>query len=120
VYQALPFEKVSASEYSMLCALTAFILSCILLLFVKGEKKKLNFKAVFAIFGSSLLNRVANLWLLISLAVLPASAQYPFITGGTMIASTIIAYITHQKPKKREIVSVVLSFAGILALILVP
>ncbi|MBE7044231.1 MAG: hypothetical protein E7397_01765 [Ruminococcaceae bacterium] len=120
IYQAAPFAKVSATEYSILCAITAFIMSVILLCFVKGEKKKLNLKAVWAIFGSSVLNRFANLWLLISLAVLPASAQYPFITGGTMIVSTVIAYLTHQKPSKKELISVALSFIGLLALVLVP
>ena len=36
-----------------------------------------------------------------------------------MIFSTLIAFLTHQKPSKKEIISVVLSFAGILILVLV-
>ena len=65
-------------------------------------------------------NRVANLLLLSSLAVLPASVQYPFVTGGVMIVSTAIAFISGQKPSRRELASVALSFVGILALVLIP
>jgi len=37
-----------------------------------------------------------------------------------MIVSTVIAYLTHQKPSKKELISVALSFIGLLALVLVP
>lgn len=120
IYQAAPFQKVSATEYSIHCAATALVASIVLLLFTKAENKKLNFKALFAILGSGTMNRVANLLLLVCLTFIPASAQYTFITGGTIIVSTIIAYITHQAPSKREQVSVILSFAGLLILVFVP
>ena len=64
-----------------------------------------------------LTQKVANYMLLIALAVLPASVQYPFVTGGTMIVSTVISLICRQKPSWRELVSVGLSFAGVLVLV---
>ncbi len=120
VYQAAPFPKVSAAEYSILCAMVSFVSALILLPFAKGERKGLKWKDILSMFGSGILNRVANFLLLISLAVLPASSQYTFITGGTMIVSTVIAYITHQAPSKRELVSVILSFIGLLILVFIP
>ena len=65
------------------------------------------------------LSRLANYVLVIALAVLPATVQYPFVTGGVMIASTIIAAIVGQKPSRREILSVAISFIGILALVFI-
>ena len=52
--------------------------------------------------------------------VITASVQYPFVTGGTMIVSTVIALCCGQRPSKCEILSVILSFAGILVPVLVP
>jgi drug/metabolite transporter (DMT)-like permease len=51
---------------------------------------------------------------------LPASAQYPFVTGGTMIVSTVISLFTDKKPSKKEIIAVALSFIGIVLLIALP
>ena len=51
--------------------------------------------------------------------VLPASVQYPFVTGGTMIVSTVISFLLGQKPSKREIFAIALSFLGILALVFI-
>ena len=69
--------------------------------------------------GNGILGCIANLLLLISLAHLPASAQYPFVTGGVMIMSTALCFFTSRKPRARELVSVALAFAGMLALVLI-
>ena len=119
IFQAAPFEKVSAVEYSFLGAVIGLVGSIIPLIFIKGDKRPLTLKPIVAICGGGIINRLANLFLIICLTYIPASAQYPFITGGTMIFSTLIAFLTHQKPSKKEIISVVLSFAGILILVLV-
>ncbi len=123
LYHALPerfngFEKISSAGYSVLITLISLGLSVILLFFVKGEKKKLNGKAVFAMAGGTVLNKVANLLLLEALIVLPASAQYPFITGGTIIVSAIISMFTDKKPTKREWLAVAVAFIGILMLLI--
>lgn len=120
VYTALPFEKVDAAEYSVLCSLVNLVLSVALLWFARGVKRKLTGRAVASLVGSGLLNKIANYWLLICLAVVPASAQYPFITGGTMVASALISYCTKQKPNKKELLSVGLSMAGLILLVLIP
>ncbi len=120
IYQAAPFEKVSSEGYSVLCALVGVALCALLLLFVKGEKKKINLPCVVAMAGHGILNRVANLLLLIALLSLPASAQYPFVTGGTMIVSTIISLFGKNKPDKRELAAVLLAFIGVTVLVLLP
>lgn len=120
IFEAAPFEKTSAAGYSVLSAMAAVFLSFILLPFVKGEKVRLNFRAAGTMLGYGVLNKVGNFLLLIALAHLPASVQYPMVTGGTMIFSTILCCITPEKPSGRDIAAVTLSFIGILALVLIP
>ena len=56
----------------------------------------------------------------IKLGGLPASAQYPFITGGTMIVSTVISLFTAKKPTVKELIAVALAFIGVVLLITLP
>ena len=66
------------------------------------------------------MNRIANLLLLIALMHLPASVQYPMVTGGVMIVSTAICFFGKKKPSKKELISVSLAFLGMLALFIIP
>ena len=88
------------------------------LLLSSEEKIRLGKKSVALSAFSGILGRVGNFLLLIALSHLPASAQYPFVTGGVMIVSTVICFFTKEKPTRRELLSVAVSFAGILALVL--
>ena len=117
IHNDAPFEKTSEAGYSMLLALWTVIICIILILLNKDENIKLTKKSTGCIIGYGILSNVANYFLLLSLRKgLPASAQYPFVTGGLMIVSTIICCFTPDKPKKKEVAAVVLSFIGIMAL----
>lgn len=120
IYQALPFEKISSAGFSILKALVSIAMAAMLLLCVRGEKKKINLQCVVAMAGSGMLGNIANWLLLVALLSLPASAQYPFVTGGTMIVSTIISLFSDKKPTTKEIIAVILAFLGVLILILIP
>jgi drug/metabolite transporter (DMT)-like permease len=117
-FAAAPYEKTSSAGYSILSAAVAAILAAIILPFIKGDRIKLSIRGATNMLGYGVLNKIGNFLLLTALAHLPASVQYPMVTGGVMICSTIICFFTHQKPGKREIASLVLSFIGILALVL--
>ena len=117
-FAAAPWEKTSSAGYSILSAAVAAVLAAIALLFVKGDRLKLSVRGATNMLGYGILNKIGNYLLLIALVHLPASVQYPMVTGGVMICSTVICFFTHQKPGKREIASLVLSFVGILALVL--
>ena len=119
-FQASDLAKTSEAAYSVWTAVMTALFSGVILLFaVKKSPIKLNAKAVVSMAGNGILNRVANFLLLLSLAYLPASVQYPMITGGVMIVSTLLSYFTPNKPKVREWISLALSFAGIMALVLI-
>ena len=117
IYQRMDYPKISETGYSVLKAAAVIVICAVLLLFNKEQKQKFNRAALISTGGNGILNSVANLLLLFSLAKLPASAQYPMVTGGVMIVSTVIAFFTPNKPKKKEIIAVVLAFVGILALV---
>lgn len=119
-FQASDFEKTSEAAYSVWTAVVTALISGVILLFTfRKSPIKLNAKAVLSMAGNGVLNRVANYLLLLSLAFLPASVQYPMITGGVMIVSTLLSYFTPNKPKLKEWLSVALSFAGIMIMVLV-
>ncbi|MBR7133019.1 MAG: hypothetical protein IKD04_05750 [Clostridia bacterium] len=120
LYQALPFSKISSAGYSILKTVVTILICAILLLFVKGDKKKINWKVIVAMAGNGTLSHTANWLVLVALYTLPASVQYPFITGGTMIVSTVISFFGNKKPKPKEVFAVALSFIGILLLIYIP
>lgn len=118
-FQASELPKTSEAAYSVWTAVMTALISGVILIFVwRKSPLKLNAKALVSMAGNGILNRVANFLLLLSLAYLPASVQYPMITGGVMIVSTLLGYFTPNKPKTREWISLALSFAGIMALVL--
>ena len=117
-FQALPYEKTSEAAYSVWSAMLTVIFAGIALMFMRNDSVKINLRSVCWSSGYGVLNKIGNLLLLVALAQLPASVQYPMVTGGVMIVSTLLSYFTPKKPGVREIVSVILSFAGIMALIL--
>ena len=119
-FQASELPKTSEAAYSVWTAVMTALISGVILAFVwKKSPLKLNAKAVVSMAGNGILNRVANFLLLLSLSYLPASVQYPMITGGVMIVSTLLGYFSPNKPKAREWIALALSFAGIMALVLI-
>ncbi len=120
IFQAAPYQKTSAAGFSVLCAAAGVLLSALLLPAVKGKKVKLHALPVLDMAAYGGINRAANFLLLIALEHLPASAQYPFVTGGVMIVSTLICYLTPKKPAKRELAAVALAFIGLLLLVVLP
>lgn len=120
LYQDAPYAKVSSAAYSIWIAIISVVLSGIVLLIVRKQLSRPSARAMAYALGCGAFNKVGNYLLLIALAVLPASLQYPFVTGGVMVVTTLLAYLTPQKPSRRELASVALSFLGILALVLIP
>lgn len=117
IFDSAHYKTTDAASYSLWTAVIMAVMSAIILLPMMKNLKKPKASVIFYSFGGGAINQIANFLLIIALAVLPASVQYPFITGGVMIMSTVIASLTGQKPSKREIMSVTLSFIGLLVLV---
>ena len=112
---------VSTEGYSLLSALCTLVLAGILALifFLFSDKKRPPLSAVLFGLGSGGLNQFANFLLLVAISHIPASVQYPMVTGGTMIVSTVIAAFSENKPTKRQWLAVGLSLLGTLVLLAV-
>lgn len=118
IFQKAPFEKTSEAGFSVLTVLVILVISLIFLPLTKTQGKKLTLKAAVSMSVYGIISRVANFFLLLSLAHIPASAQYPFVTGGVMAVSTVICCFTDNKPKKRELIAVAVSFAALVILMI--
>jgi multidrug transporter EmrE-like cation transporter len=116
IYTDSTCPKASSMGFSLLTAIVVFACCLVVLLFVWKNRVKTTNKALIGGLIAGPLSKIANYFLLIALAVLPASVNYSFVTGGTIIVSTVIAYFTPCKPKKREWLAVGLAFIGIICL----
>ena len=123
IYNTAPFVRGNAATYSVMSAAWGILVSGILLLTVFrrfSEEKKLSIKSIGVSAANGTLNRIANYMLVISLVHVESTVQYPMVTGGVMIVSTLICFFGKNKPKKKEIISVSLAFIGLLILFLLP
>lgn len=120
IFQESTYEKTSAAGYSVLSAIMIVLICGIIMIFNVKKISMPTKNSVPSLVGCGLLNKIANYLLLIALSNVPASVQYPMVTGGVMIVSTVFGFFTPDKPKKKEIISLVLSFAGLMMLVLVP
>ncbi len=116
-------SKSSPTNYSLCCALFMFLLSGIVLLVMKKENKlniKIHFNVllVVSILLCGILSYFANYLLLLSLKHIPGSLQYPLVTGGVMVVSTIIGCFTKNKPQKKDVFSVLVAFLAMTSLLL--
>ena len=113
-------STASSAGYSLWISVISVVVSLIALLCLGKKVKKPSPRALLFGAGGGALNRVANFILLIALTALPATVQYPFVTGGVIIVSTAISALTKQKPSARELCAVALSFIGIILLVIIP
>ncbi len=119
IYASGNYNKCNEAVYSIWAAFFGVLGAGIVLFALRHKLPKITNKAYLFGTGYGVINKFANYLLLIALAFLPASVQYPFVTGGVMIVSTIISVLCGQKPSKKELGAVALSFAGIMALVLI-
>ncbi len=120
IFQESTYNKTSDAGYSILSAFMTVVIAGIFILFNLKKTKLPAKNSYLSLAGNGILNKVANYLLLIALAHVPASVQYPMVTGGVMIVSTVLGFFTPNKPGKREIISLILSFVGILLLVVIP
>ena len=114
--------QVSAADFSAVSATGSVVISALLLLLFyrkKGDTPPQTLKTLAISAGSGIANRIANFLLVIALMQVDASVQYPMVTGGVIIVSTLISSFGPVKPTKKELISVALAFIGLLALFLI-
>ncbi len=112
IHQSSEMPHADSSGFMMLTSL-ATVAVCAVWLLVKYKKipvikgKELIFASGYGVF-----NGIGNLFLLISLVHLPASVQYPLVTGGVMLFSTLISAIRKEKISVKEYIAAAVSFVA--------
>lgn len=135
LFTASNLPKTSTLEYSMWIAIATVVLSGGARITLSVLEKRRTSKGEYGVsppsrktrirsyaLGASngVINRLANLLLVFALIFVDSSVQYPMVTGGTMIVSTVLSCFGEKKPTKKEIVSVGLAFVGMCALFFIP
>ena len=123
IFASASFEKTSSAGYSIWIAICTVVLSGTLLLWLIKKSDcsvPYTWKAFSIGAVSGGINQFANFLLIVALMHVDASVQYPMVTGGVMIVSTLISLFGNRKPGKKELLSVTLAFCGMLALFFIP
>ncbi len=117
LHQSLPAAVDSYSFLALNCAILVVACGAWYLCLTK-KFPLVSPKAGALTVGYALCNGVGNLLSLIALAVLPASVQYPFITGGCIFISTLIGCLGKEKLTLKKALAVVVSVGATLLLAL--
>lgn len=114
----LRFDTINATEFVLLGGFFKFIFAGIIYLFTKKhieekrEKKACTLSLVIIV-ASAVAGGGAYLMQLLGAESLPATVLYPFVTGGSIVASSLVGVIFFkEKLSKSLIVGVVLCFIG--------
>ncbi len=123
IFTSSPYPITDEKSFAILTVLIGVIVSFIALqLFPKAPEEKpqkVFSPATLAASAEGIFYRVGDLFLVIALVHIEASQQYPIVTGGVMIVSTIICFFDGNKPTLKELGSIFLAFCGTLALFLI-
>ncbi len=122
VFTSSTLEKTTAADYTIYAALWSVVFAGLILLvqWMRGRFQGVPFAALGLAALNGGMNRLASWLYVIALVHIPASVQSPLVTGGVMILCSVFALFTHNKPKTKDWIGVLLSFIGLLALFLIP
>ena len=112
IHQSSDLPHSDSSGFMMLTSLVTVVICAVMLLVKYKTIPVIKGKELLYASGYGVFNGVGNLFLLISLVHLPASVQYPLVTGGVMLFSTLISAIRKEKITKKEYIAAAISFAA--------
>ncbi|MBQ3151789.1 MAG: hypothetical protein IJB86_11155 [Clostridia bacterium] len=103
---------IDSSSFLMWSKIFTIVISAIMILFDIKNTKKLSKKSVAYCSGYAVISTVSGWLILLSLDHLPASVQYPMITGGVIAFTAVVGTFFGQKPSKKEITAAVIAFVA--------
>ena len=109
IHQSSEIAHTDSTGFMIISSAVSIIISGIWLLAKYKQIPVIKGKSLLYASGYGVFNGVGNWFLLISLANLPASVQYPLVTGGVMVFSTIISAIRKEKLAKTDYIAAVIS-----------
>ena len=110
IHQNSELPHTDSTGFMFLSSLAGVIISALWMLIKNRKIPLIKGKALLYTSGYGIFNGVGNWLLLISLIHLPASVQYPLVTGGVMVFSTVISMIRKEKLTKTDYIAAAVSF----------
>ena len=111
----LNFVTVSTTEFVIISGICKFIIAGIAYIITTNDEQNAGTKksVLLIIVGSAVISGVSYALQLFGAQNLPATVLYPFITGGSMVCSTIVGVVAFkEKLSKALILSIALCFIG--------
>ena len=107
-------KETLCTDSSSFLALTKIItlLICSVLILIKRNSFKISKKSLLLSVGNAGFNSIGNLMLLIALLHIPASVQYPIVTGGTIVFACIIDKMRKVKVTNKELIAAILALVA--------
>lgn len=109
-------QAVNSSSYMFLEAIWSLILPLVWYLIQYRRLPSVSAPTVWNQGAYALCNGLGSLFTVIALTVLPASVQFPIVTGGTMVFSTLLGLGLKEKLNVRKVLSLL---AAVIATVLV-
>ena len=104
-HQSLEVNSINSQSFMGTACMMTFVISTLIFRGREGHLPKpgvcgLKYTAGYALFWG-----VGNLLVLIALKHIPASVQFPAVTGGVIVFSTILSLVRRENVGKREMLS---------------
>ena len=112
IHQSSEIAHTDSTGFMFLSSMASIIISAVWLLIKYKKIPIVKGKALAFAGGYGIFNGFGNWFLLISLVNLPASVQYPLVTGGVMVFSTIISSLRKEKLTKTDYIAAAISFGA--------
>lgn len=112
IHQSSSLPHTDSTGFMLISSLITAIISAVWLLVSYKKIPLIKGKNLLYTTGYGVFNGIGNLFLLISLSNLPASVQYPLVTGGVMVFSTAISALRKEKITAKEYVAAGISFVA--------
>ena len=110
IHQNSDLPHTDSTGFMFLSSLAGVIIGALWMMIKYKKIPLIKGKALLYTSGYGIFNGVGNWLLLISLIHLPASVQYPLVTGGVMVFSTVISIIRKEKLTKTDYIAAAVSF----------
>lgn len=112
IHQSADTPHTDSTGFMFLSSAVGVLISGVWLLAQYKKIPLIKGKSLVYASGYGVFNGVGNWLLLISLSNLPASVQYPLVTGGVMVFSTLISAVRKEKLTKTDYIAAAISFAA--------
>lgn len=112
IHQSSLLPHTDSTGFMFLSSAVSVVFSGIWLLIKYKKIPLIKGKSLAYASGYGIFNGAGNWFLLISLAHLPASVQYPLVTGGVMVFSTVISAVRKEKLSKTDYIAAAIAFVS--------